>query len=140
MLRRRRRLRRHLYRRGHIGVELCRVGLPRAYCLSVAFGCGCGVFGWFLIDHRARFPYRASRHKLVVNPPIIKPLSQHDRRRRVTVERLECAIKTTARVMARHDLAQLMPILKRLEEERDRLIRDGDPIEYAKRLLGKDAA
>jgi ribosomal 50S subunit-associated protein YjgA (DUF615 family) len=42
--------------------------------------------------------------------------------------------------MARHDLAQLTPILKRLEEERDRLIRDGDPIEYAKRLLGKDAA
>jgi hypothetical protein len=54
----------------------------------------------------------------------------------VTVERIERAIKTTARVMARHNLPQLMPTLQRLEAERDRLIRDGDPIEYAKRLLG----
>jgi hypothetical protein len=53
----------------------------------------------------------------------------------VTIERIERAIKTTARVTERHNLPQLMPTLRRLEAERDRLIRDGDPIEYAKRLL-----
>jgi hypothetical protein len=54
----------------------------------------------------------------------------------VTIERLESAIKTTARCMVTHDLGpQLMPTLKRLEAERDRLMRDGDAIEYAKRVL-----
>jgi hypothetical protein len=53
----------------------------------------------------------------------------------VTVERLESAIKVTAHCMVEHGLRQLMPILQRLEAERDRLIREGDPIEYAKRLL-----
>jgi hypothetical protein len=54
----------------------------------------------------------------------------------VTIERLERAIKVTARCMVDHDLPQqLMPTLRRLEAERDRLMRDGDAIEYAKRLL-----
>ncbi len=53
----------------------------------------------------------------------------------VTVERLERAIKVTARCMVEHALPQLLPILKRLEAERDRLARDGDALEYARRLL-----
>ena len=57
----------------------------------------------------------------------------------VTIERLERAIKTKARVIERHML-QLMPTLRRLEAERDKLIRDGDPLTYVRRLLGKDAA
>jgi hypothetical protein len=53
----------------------------------------------------------------------------------VTVERIERAITTTAYCMAEHNLPQLLPTLKRLEAERDKLIAEGDPIEYAKRLL-----
>jgi hypothetical protein len=53
----------------------------------------------------------------------------------VTVERLENAITMTAYVMAHHNLPQLLPTLKRLEAERDNLLRNGDPIEYAKRVL-----
>ena len=53
----------------------------------------------------------------------------------VTVERLERAIAITAEAMTRHNLPQLLPTLKRLEAERDKLIADGDPIAYAKRLL-----
>jgi hypothetical protein len=53
----------------------------------------------------------------------------------VTVERLENAITMTAYVMAHHNLPQLLPTLKRLEAERDRLLQEGDPIEYAKRVL-----
>ena len=49
----------------------------------------------------------------------------------VTVERLENAITMTAYVMAHHNLPQLLPTLKRLEAERDRLLQEGDPIEYA---------
>ena len=56
----------------------------------------------------------------------------------VTVERVEAAIKVTARCMVEHDLPQLSPILKRLEAERDRVVQEGDPIEYAKRLLAAD--
>jgi hypothetical protein len=53
----------------------------------------------------------------------------------VTIERLERAITMTAYVMAHHNLPQLLPTLKRLEAERDRVLREGDPIEYAKRVL-----
>jgi hypothetical protein len=53
----------------------------------------------------------------------------------VTVERLERAIKATARCMVDHDLPQLLPTLKRLEAERDRLMKEGDAIAYARRLL-----
>jgi hypothetical protein len=53
----------------------------------------------------------------------------------VTVERIERAIATTTNCMAEHNLPQLLPTLKRLEAERDKLITEGDPIEYAKRIL-----
>ena len=57
----------------------------------------------------------------------------------VTIERIERAINVTAQAMADQNLPQLLPTLKRLETERDKLklIADGDldPIEYAKRLL-----
>ena len=43
----------------------------------------------------------------------------------VTGERLERAIKATARCMVDHDLPQLLPTLKRLEAERDRLMKLG---------------
>lgn len=57
----------------------------------------------------------------------------------VTVERIERAILVTAYCMAQHNLPQLMPTLKRLEAERDKLISEGDPIAYAKRLLARAA-
>jgi ribosomal 50S subunit-associated protein YjgA (DUF615 family) len=53
----------------------------------------------------------------------------------VTVDRIERAIATTAYCMAEHNLPRLLPTLKRLEAERDKLIANGDPIEYARRLL-----
>jgi hypothetical protein len=53
----------------------------------------------------------------------------------VTVERIEHYIALTAYAMQRHKLPQIFPTLKRLEAERDRLRAEGDPIEYAKRLL-----
>jgi hypothetical protein len=37
--------------------------------------------------------------------------------------------------MQRHNLRQLFPTLKRLEAAREKLRADGDPIEYAKRVL-----
>jgi hypothetical protein len=58
----------------------------------------------------------------------------------ITVERLERAITITAEVMSRHNLPQLLPTLKRLEAERDKLLMDGDPIAYAKRILAHRAA
>lgn len=58
----------------------------------------------------------------------------------VTVERIERAIAVTASCMARHNLPQLLPTLKRLEAERDRLIAIGDPIDYAKRILARSLA
>jgi hypothetical protein len=57
------------------------------------------------------------------------------RRPSESVERLESAVKVTARCMVEHDLPQLLPTLKRLEAERDRLVQEGDAIEYARRLL-----
>jgi hypothetical protein len=39
----------------------------------------------------------------------------------ITVARLDRAIELTARAMTLHDLPQLLPTLKRLEAERDRL-------------------
>ena len=57
----------------------------------------------------------------------------------VTVERIERAIAITAEAMARHNLPQLLPTLKRLEAERDKLIANGDPIAYAKRVLRRQS-
>lgn len=51
------------------------------------------------------------------------------------VERLDRAIAVTAYVMQRHNLPQLLATLKWLEAEREQLRSDGDPIEYAKRVL-----
>jgi hypothetical protein len=58
----------------------------------------------------------------------------------VTIERLERAIAKTAYCMTRHKLPQLLPTLKRLEAARDDLKANGDPIEYARRVLTKLAA
>ena len=58
----------------------------------------------------------------------------------VTVERIERAIAITAEAMARHNLPQLLPTLKRLEAERDKLIVDGDPIDYAERFIARISA
>jgi hypothetical protein len=54
-----------------------------------------------------------------------------------TIARLENAITITAEAMTLHpDLGhQLLPTLKGLEVECDKLATEGDPIEYAKRLL-----
>ena len=51
------------------------------------------------------------------------------------IERLERAIRTTARVMKDYNLRQLLPTLKRLEQARDNLLADGDALEYAERVL-----
>jgi hypothetical protein len=53
----------------------------------------------------------------------------------ITVERLDRAITITAKAMERHNLPQLLPTLKRLEAERDKLVTEGDPIAYARRVL-----
>jgi hypothetical protein len=53
----------------------------------------------------------------------------------VTVERLELAIKAVAGWIVNYDLRQAAPTLKRLHAERERLLKEGDPIEYAKRVL-----
>jgi hypothetical protein len=58
----------------------------------------------------------------------------------VTIERLGRAIAMTARCMTQHNLPQLLPTLKRLEAERDNLIANGDPIDYAKRLMARIGA
>jgi hypothetical protein len=55
----------------------------------------------------------------------------------VTIERLEDAISLTAYVMQRHNLPHIVPTLKRLEAARNDLLVNGDPIEYAKRVLDR---
>lgn len=57
----------------------------------------------------------------------------------VTVQRLERAITLTAYAMIRHDLPQLLPSLRRMESARDDLARNGDAIDYAKRVLDRGA-
>jgi hypothetical protein len=58
----------------------------------------------------------------------------------ITVARLERAIELTARAMTIHELPELLPILHRLERERDRLAQQPDALEYAKRILAKSDA
>jgi hypothetical protein len=58
----------------------------------------------------------------------------------VTLERLESAIDITIEAMTQHSLPQLLPTLKRLEAERDKLVSEGDPLEYAKRLRAQRSA
>jgi hypothetical protein len=57
----------------------------------------------------------------------------------VTLERIENAIAVTIDQMEEQpDLShQLLPVLQRLEVERDRLLAIGDPIQYAKRLRAR---
>jgi len=57
----------------------------------------------------------------------------------VTVEHIEHAIAVTAYCMTRHKLPQLLPTLKRLEAARDELARDGDALDYARRVLERGA-
>jgi hypothetical protein len=57
----------------------------------------------------------------------------------ITIDRLDAAIAVTAYVMQRHNLPHLLPTLKRLEAEREKLQSEGDPIEYAKRVLERSA-
>jgi hypothetical protein len=61
----------------------------------------------------------------------------------VTVERLDRAIRITAQAMIDYpDVARdyIWPHLKALEAERDRLIQEGDPLEYAKRVIERRVA
>ena len=57
----------------------------------------------------------------------------------VTIDRLNRAITVTAYVMTRHRLPQILPTLKRLKSARDDLARDGDALDYARRVLERDA-
>jgi hypothetical protein len=57
----------------------------------------------------------------------------------LTAERLERVIAITAYAMVRHNLPQILPTLKRLEAERDRLLHEGDPLDYAQRVLDRIA-
>jgi cell division protein FtsL len=52
----------------------------------------------------------------------------------VTLERLERAIQIVAEVMVRHDRRGLIDTIHRLEDERERLRNETDPIAYAKGL------
>jgi hypothetical protein len=51
------------------------------------------------------------------------------------IERLDRAIQLTARCMVNHRLPQILPTLKRLQAERDRLLQEGNALEYARRVL-----
>jgi hypothetical protein len=51
------------------------------------------------------------------------------------IARLNCAIAVTADAMVRHHLPQILPTLKRLEAESDRVASEGDALDYAKRNL-----
>jgi hypothetical protein len=53
----------------------------------------------------------------------------------VTIEQLESYIKVTAYCMERHKLPQILPTLKRLIAARDDLLANGDPLEFARRIL-----
>lgn len=50
-------------------------------------------------------------------------------------DRLERAIRITAYCMVRHDLPQLLPILKRLE--RELAASRQNPLEYARKVISK---
>jgi hypothetical protein len=58
----------------------------------------------------------------------------------VTLEHLERAITITARCILEFNMPEILPTLKRLEAERDRLIAEGSPAEYAKRVLARKTA
>jgi hypothetical protein len=56
----------------------------------------------------------------------------------VTTERLDRAIDTVADVMVKHDI-DLMPTIRRLEAERDKLRQKTAAMDYAKEILRKRA-
>jgi hypothetical protein len=56
---------------------------------------------------------------------------------KLTVERLDRAIRTVADVMVKHNRPGLILTIRRLEAERDRLRNETDPIEYAKQIIAK---
>jgi hypothetical protein len=63
----------------------------------------------------------------------------------VTLERIERAITITAEAMTapnlpKDSLPTILRTLKRLEEERDKLVSEDDPVEYAKRVLARRTA
>ena len=55
----------------------------------------------------------------------------------VTVERLERGIGIVAYIIAYHNAPSALPLLKRLEAERDRLLEESGAVEYAKRVLAQ---
>jgi hypothetical protein len=55
----------------------------------------------------------------------------------VTAERIERAITFTAYCMKRWRMPELLPTLKRLEAERDRLSDEGDALAYADSVLAR---
>jgi hypothetical protein len=55
----------------------------------------------------------------------------------VTIDRLDRAITFTAYAMREFGMRELLPALKRLEAERDRLAEEGDALEYADKVLAR---
>lgn len=56
---------------------------------------------------------------------------------KIAVEELERAIAIVAYGMKLHNMPEALPVLKRLEAERERLLSEGDAMDYADRLLVK---
>jgi hypothetical protein len=57
----------------------------------------------------------------------------------VSIERIDRAIGTVARMMVKHDMPQLILTIRALEAERDRMLNEIDSMEYARRILRKAA-
>jgi hypothetical protein len=55
--------------------------------------------------------------------------------RPVTVERIERAIRIVADMMLKHERRGLIDTIRRLEDERDRLRNETDPLEYARQII-----
>jgi hypothetical protein len=57
----------------------------------------------------------------------------------VTVEHIDRAIKTVARMMAKHDMPDLIVTIHQLEAERDKLQQRTDAMAYAREILRRAA-
>lgn len=57
----------------------------------------------------------------------------------VTAERIDRAIRTVARAMIDHNMPHLEVTIRYLEAERDKLNRETTAMDYAKKILQKDA-
>lgn len=57
----------------------------------------------------------------------------------VTVERLQRAILIVARGMQFHKMPEAIPIIRRLEAEIVKLEAEGDALDYARRILERNA-